>query len=522
MQQLLASLNLTAEDVSGILNATHQGILLLNADLKAVFVNKTFRQIWELPDDIADARPSFEQLLEHGWRKGFYRDIEGGMSEYIAKRVSQINGPIDSGQVRVDLSDGRCYLIESVRISKEMKLVTYTDATALVSAITRAESANQAKAEFLTGMSHELRTPLNGILGFAQMLALGLAGQLTEKQADCVEQIEKGGEHLIGLIDDILSFAKLEVGRLSIETEDVSIWDVIDDARTMVSALAKNSAIDIEWPDDSHMPSAVHVDPLRARQILVNLLTNAIKYNRRGGRVLVEITEDNSSVKVAVTDDGPGISLDKQPFLFQAFNRLGQENSEIEGNGIGLALSHKLAGAMNGRLDFRSEPGVGSCFWVELPKVNVAQPAVATRSSGGLGSTVLAGHFTVLYIEDNKPNRLMMEAVLATLPGVSFMVAHNGRDGLIVAQQQRPDVILLDIRLPDISGFEVLKQLRSNPTTASIPVIGLTSDMAPPTDLDRSGFELYLTKPIDLAALFAGLDTVLSRRRAGEAEGKID
>lgn len=503
-------LNLTQEDVFGVLNAAHQGILLLDADLRAVFINKAFRQIWQLSDEVVDLSPSFEQLLEHGWRMGFYGSQAENMADYVSKRVSQIRNPIGSGQVRVDLSDGRSYVVESVQISKEMKMVTYMDVTVLVSAIKEAETANRAKADFLTSMSHELRTPLNGMMGFAQMLDLGLSGPLNEKQADYVRQIEKGGKHLVDLIDDILSFAKLEIGQLAIQSENVSVVDIMSDARDMIASLADKSGISLIWPEQPASPPSVHVDPLRARQILVNLLSNAIKYNRPAGMVKVGLSEDDAFVKVSVSDEGLGISPDKQPLLFQAFNRLGLEDSDIEGSGIGLALSRKLAETMHGHLDFKSTSGVGSEFWVVFPKAAQAW-IVDSAEKDGIGTAVRAGHFTVLYIEDNKPNRTMMEAVLATLPSVGYMVAHNGRDGIAVAREQGPDIILLDLRLPDMTGAEVLKQLRSNNSTAHIPVIALTSSAEVPTEKDREGFEAYLTKPIDLISLLAALDAVLKR-----------
>jgi signal transduction histidine kinase len=368
MQRLMSHTDLTADEILGAVNASRQGVLLLNADLKAVFINQAFRQLWQLPDAFADSQPYYQQLLEHGWEKGFYGVDAESMAAYRIRHIAQVRNPNGSGQVRIDLADGRSYLMESVPVPPDMRMLTYTDATSMVATLRAAEAANRSKAYFMAGMGHELRTPLNGILGFVQLLGLGLAGPVNDKQADFVAQIEKSGRHLLELIDDINYFAKLDIGKLTINAEAVSVMDIVDDAEAMVSTLAASRGIHVAWPDAAGEPVAAEVDPLRARQILVNLLSNAIKYNRPFGTVAVEIIDGPSFVKVAVTDEGCGIPLDRQAALFQPFNRLGFEKTAIEGSGIGLAFSRKLAEAMSGRLDFTSTPGTGSCFWVEFPK----------------------------------------------------------------------------------------------------------------------------------------------------------
>ncbi len=354
------------------LNAMRQGVLLLDADRNVAFANKTFRRLWQLPDAVADSKPSYAELLEHGWNKGFYSNDAASMAATIAKHAALVDSAHGFGPVRIDLADGRTYLLESTPVPDNMRLITYSDATSLADTIKVAECVSQAKSDFLIGLSYQLRTPLNGIFGFLQMLVTELSETLNQRQKDYVQEIEIGGRHLLDLIDDIRSLARLEANQLSIKAETTALADIVADTETSVATLAKNHDIRIVWPDELETRKSVHVDPLRARQILVNLLSNAIKYNRPQGTVTIKIVETQSAVKVMVMDEGTGIPFDQQPRLFEIFNRLGMENSDIDGNGIGLVFSRKLAEAMKGWLGFTSIPGAGSCFWVEFPKPNEA------------------------------------------------------------------------------------------------------------------------------------------------------
>jgi len=376
-----------------------------------------------------------------------------------------------------------------------------------------AEKANRAKNEFLSRMSHELRTPLNAILGFGQLLEMD---HLSPEQHEGVEQILRGGRHLLGLIDEVLDIAKIEAGRLALSPEPVRISEELREALDLIEPVA--TARNVLINGDRHETCQRHVlaDRQRLKQVLLNLLSNAVKYNRTGGSVTLSCAETGTGrLRVKVIDTGPGIPADKMDRLFTPFDRLGAEQSEVEGTGLGLSLSKRLAEAMGGTLGIESTPGVGSTFWLELAIVesplerfeNAREPITApTAGPPGAPARV------VLYIEDNFSNLKLIERLLTRRPEIRLIPAVQGRLGVQLAREHRPDLILLDLQLPDISGHDVLRHLREAPETRDIRIIVISAD-ATPGQIDRliaAGAWRYLTKPLDVKKCLALLDEALA------------
>ena len=368
-----------------------------------------------------------------------------------------------------------------------------------------ATRANVAKSEFLTDMSHELRSPLNAIIGFSQLLERGQTGALSAEQHEFVAYIHKAGDHLLKMITDILDLSKIEAKRLTLETDDVDVDRFILDAIRSVRGLSHARAIGVRHDSGHPGGLSIRADRTRLAQIVMNLLSNAIKYNRAGGSVTVGVeTPVPGWVRISVADTGSGIPLERQGELFQSFNRLGAEFGEIEGAGIGLALSRKLAELMGGAIGFRSRPGEGSCFWVDMPgaEAAVADAAETAEEEGGTALPSLPP-LSILYVEDNPVDRRLVEALFRAIPAVRLLTARNGEDGLRLARDQGPDIILMDIFLPGFNGFEVLARLRADERTRGIPVVAISAS-ALPDDMARgqvAGFHRWLTKPLDMTEL---------------------
>lgn len=368
-------------------------------------------------------------------------------------------------------------------------------------------AASQAKSDFLAGMSHELRTPLNAVIGFAELMRMNEAAEpLTRRQAQAVEQILGSGQHLLSLIEEVLDLARIEAGKLSMSVERVDPQLVVRQVCDNLRPAAEAAGVTLRAP----APTAglgVVADRTRLRQVLINLVSNAIKYNREGGDVLLEVRQTKDGVALSVHDTGVGIPEDRKAELFQPFNRLGRETSDVAGTGIGLAVSRRLAETMGGRLECASVEGEGSTFTLHLP---LARPTAQPMTASPIPTASLPAA-TMLYVEDNPSNIALMRHVVAALGPIQLHVAENGHEGLSLARDLRPDVILLDINLPGLSGFELKARLDADPLTRGLPVLALSAS-AMPGDIKRgkaAGFRDYLTKPLDIPAFAAALNRAL-------------
>ncbi|HJV60051.1 MAG TPA: PAS domain-containing protein [Albitalea sp.] len=377
-----------------------------------------------------------------------------------------------------------------------------------------AQRESEAKSQFLARMSHELRTPLNAVLGFAQLLQLDDAAPA---QRDRVEHILSAGEHLLSLINDVLDLSSLESGQLRLDLQPVPLADLVDEALPLVASLAQATGVAMRT---GRIEGIAWGDRIRLRQVLINLLTNALKYNRAGGEAHVETEIEGARVVLQVRDTGRGLSAEQRAHLFEPFNRLGIEHEGIEGTGIGLAIVKTLVTRMGGSIAVDSEPGQGSLFSVTLQRADVAPPPAEAPASPPPEPRAehLAGA-RVLYIEDNAVNVMLMEELLAGREGLSLVCEPSGERGVARARTLRPDLVLVDMQLPDFDGFEVLRRLRAMPETATIPCIAVSAN-AMPEDISRAlgaGFCEYWTKPLKFAAFLQSLDARLAEARTTAA-----
>ncbi len=391
-------------------------------------------------------------------------------------------------------------------------------------AMAAADKANQAKTDFLAGMSHELRTPLNAILGFAQLMETGSpAPTLSQKRN--LEQILKAGWYLLELINEILDLALIESGKVTLSREPVSLMEVMLECRAMVEPQAQRRGIAMTFPR-FETPLFVSADRTRVKQVLINLFFNAVKYNRPGGSVAVECALSTpETVHINVRDSGTGLTPEQQAQLFQPFNRLGKHSSAEEGTGIGLVVTKRLVELMGGRIGVESTIGIGSVFWVELNLCGAPKLAVhATDSEAPVRPQLPAGAplRTILYVEDNPANLELVEQLIARRPELHLLSAADANLGIEFARAYQPEVILMDINLPGLSGLEAMEILRATPSTSHIPIIALSAN-AVARNIEKAleaGFSSYLTKPIKVNQFMEALDAALafSKTAAGRAK----
>ncbi len=449
-----------------------------------------------IPELAADSERAFIRDGEVG---GLHRDgrqlpLELAMNDF------EMHGARRSVVVLADISERKQFVAELRR------------------AQLKAEQANQAKSTFLANMSHELRTPLNAILGFAQILLSDKMPVSPEKRREFTQHILTAGKHLLVLINEVLDLAKVESGTLSLSLEPVELQGMMLACQQMIAPLADSRELRLRFVAEPGM--YVQADHTRLKQVLLNLLTNAVKYNRKGGLVSVScIALTPERTQIAIQDGGEGLTQAQLAQLFQPFNRLGREALSEEGTGIGLVMTRRLVEMMGGTIGVSSTVGVGSMFWIELntaaraglPAFGQPQPALPA-----LGAQV--GPRTLLYVEDNPANLALVRELAGLRGGLALLSATEAATGLRLARERRPDVILMDINLPGMSGNEAMALLRADPATRGIPVIALSAN-AMPQDVARSlqeGFLCYLTKPLSLDEFNAALDRAL-RRAAPQA-----
>ncbi|MAF49464.1 MAG: ATP-binding protein [Rhodospirillales bacterium] len=493
-----------------------EGVVLYDADDRFVLCNSQVRMHLRGLEDLLVPGTKFEDVLSAVHRNGYAEPSSGESAEELIQDALDYHANPDGSRTRRE-RDGRWIMINEYKTTDGGTLLVRTDITEtkrrekeLERAREAAETASRAKSEFLSSMSHELRTPMNAILGFAQLLNKAGERPLTDSSIRKYSgEIIKGGNHLLSLIDQVLDLAKIEAGKLSLSFESVRPADVLSECMALIGGqIGERGLILIDRTGESPMPW-LWTDQARFRQVLLNLLSNAIKYNRKGGSITVTAEpQEGGFHRISVFDTGRGIPADRQSHLFEPFNRLGREAGEIEGTGIGLTISKQIVDMLGGRIGFESEEGIGSLFWIDMPIAadqfgdtddqdddDETEPDAAGRFSGTADQ-----RRKVLYIEDNVSNLRLMQAVLGQMPGVSLYSAPSAEYGLDMADTEMPDLIIMDVNLPGMSGLDALLKLRASKSTRGIPVIALT-EAAKPDEIEigrKAGFKEYLTKPINI------------------------
>ncbi|MBF0189082.1 MAG: PAS domain S-box protein [Magnetococcales bacterium] len=441
-------------------------------------------------------------------------EIMGGGREVEGVRQNGKRVPISLSLSAFRLRSGRRFtavvrdITERKRYERELKLAKET-----------AEKASRAKSEFLSGMSHELRTPMNAILGFSQLLESDPDEPLSEAQLDSVQEIRSAGDHLLELINEILDLAKIEAGRLHLNVEDVALGEVLDESLNLMEGMARTRGIQIEMANRLTNCNAclVEADRVRLKQVVLNLLSNAIKYNRENGSVRMACTAvGDGFIRLDISDTGHGIASERINEVFEPFHRLEAEGGSVEGTGIGLVITRQLIEHMGGKIGLESVEGEGSTFWVTLKLIELFENEEEESSpeSGRVDEPVGVEEeekAEVLYIEDNPANVKLVERLLKRRSGVTLSVAADPHVGLDMAFATPPDLILLDLNLPGLNGYQVLERLREQPETRTLPVIAVSAN-AMPRDVERglkAGFADYVTKPIDVERFFEALDRAL-------------
>ncbi|MBC7699914.1 ATP-binding protein [Aquabacterium sp.] len=512
------TLRSTEEQYRQLFDAAGMGIARLALNGRFMDVNHRFTEI---------TRHTREQLLQLNHRDITHPEdlttdealeasaLEGQRQRYsLEKRYVRPGGQVVWVMLSVALvRDSRGQPLHFVAVSEDI-----TERRQFEEAMTSAkaaERANKEKTDFLSRMSHELRTPLNAMLGFAQLLRVDPTNPINDIQRKKVSHIERAGAHLLAMLTDVLDLSRIEAGGLPLSLEPQRLSSVLEEAVALVSNQVTHSDVQLLLtpPADDLF---VKADQVRLRQILVNLMSNAVKYNKPGGRVMIEAQGVRSYVVITVSDTGRGLSEEQQSHLFEPFNRLGAERTSVEGTGIGLVIVKRLIDLMRGRIEISSQVGIGSSFRVWLPAALNPQSQAADSAHGRLGArsgwgafdALNPGALTLLYAEDNVVNVELVRQVMNMRPKWHLEVARNGAEAIQMARACPPDLLLLDMHLGDMSGLDVSDVLARRAETAGIPRVGLSADAMPDqiSAARERGFLDYLTKPLDVARLLTLLD----------------
>jgi signal transduction histidine kinase/ActR/RegA family two-component response regulator len=415
-----------------------------------------------------------------------------GLSGFIIYRISRIQRQV--GKAYESLEETVQERTQDLKLARDAAL-----------------TASKSKSEFLSSMSHELRTPLNAIIGFSQLLEME---EMDPIQKDSVSEIHKAGKHLLDLINEVLDLARIEAGRMAADMQEVELGAVLSEVHSLAVPIAARYGVSLGVVENADY--TILADYKRLKQVFLNLISNAIKYNCENGSVSVYTENLGDKVRICIKDTGKGIAPEQREGLFEPFNRLGAEGSEIEGSGIGMMVTSQLVELMNGNIDFSSTVGEGSIFWVDFAVVMSSESQVA-GSDAETGFPAVTDEMEgkdgvrVLYIEDNMANLKFMERLLASQTDYRLLQAITPQAGLEVALSTAPDIILMDINMPEMNGYEVLEQLKATEKTAKIPVFAVTAS-AMPENISKglnAGFDDYLTKPVDINKLMASMEKAL-------------
>ncbi len=490
-----------------ILETTNQGFWLIDKNTKIIEINPTMARILNRPKNKILGRSIFDfsdQANKEIFANQLHSRQAGASGSYDISLVRPGGGQIPCHFNATPLFNGSGDLIGSFAMVTDITEQKQFEKQ-LKEAKSKAEQANRAKSTFLASMSHELRTPLNSILGFAQLLEEKYHDKNNPECVNWITNVIKSGNHLLELINEVLDLAKIESGEMQLSLEPVELCDVVLDTLEVVRPLSQQNAVTL-IPEPPEYPIYIRADRMKLSQVVMNLLSNAIKYNRPEGSVKISSSVSKNRIRLHVTDTGYGIDDEKLNSIFDPFNRLGAEFSTIEGSGIGLTITKRLVEMMGGEIGVESQDGVGTTFFVEFERsehqANQGWQIDSTkdRRTDIRQSRPLDGPKTILYVEDNQVNLKLVETILSDISNISLIFAQTGKEGILMAKENRPDMVLLDINLPDMNGFEVYQALEQIDGTYYCPVVGLSAN-AMPVDIKMAldtGFSAYITKPIHI------------------------
>lgn len=511
-----------ADRLQAVLDHASDAVISVDAGQRVHFFNQAAAAAFGVTADEAIGQPLDrfippQRQLAHRLHVESFRRT-GGTARRMG-RLHELAGQRANGEIfPIEASISRSGEGEGMLMTVVLRDISgLRSAEAAHQAQLRAEAGRQAMSEFVARMSHEMRTPLNAVLGFSQLLQGDEHEPLAPGQAQRVEQIRAAGWHLLRLIADASDLSIVEAGALRLEVSRVALDAVIDEALAICETQARARGIRVHRHDRDGEHLYVDGDALRLRQALINVLSNAVKYNRDGGAIDIRAARDGERVQLEVSDTGLGMTREQLAHLYEPFNRLGRERDVAEGTGIGLVLTRQLVERMNGRLEIDSEAGQGTRVRITLPAAAQAEnPATGVPpppASPGAQAALDLPPLLLLYVEDNPVNVLLVRQLLARWPQIELVHAEDGQAGLELARRLHPDLVLLDMHLPDMDGVEVLGELRRDPATAALGVVALSASEHP-QDVHRAqeaGALEYWTKPLDLRSFPADVIRVIGR-----------